>query len=183
MNKTVKNLIIGFVLFNLVVFGAVLYVKRADRKATSAPEGQAPGFTLPIVGQQPKQLALADQRGKVVLLDFWATWCPPCRQQMPIIQKLHDDPELGDTLQIVSVNTDQAGPNRPQKVQGFLKKNGYTFTTVLDDGSASSAYSISYLPTLVVIGPDGAIAHMENGVHSEADLREMIDQATIPAIN
>jgi thiol-disulfide isomerase/thioredoxin len=175
MSDTVKNLIIGFVLLNLVVFGVVLYLQRAERTATQPASGPAPGFTLPTVDSN-KMVALEDFRGKVVLLDFWATWCPPCRKQMPAVQNIHEDPALKGDLKVLSVNSEN-GPNRRAKVENYLKKSGYTFTTVLDNGSASGQYGVSRLPTLVVITPSGEVSHTETGVHSEEDLRRLVEEA------
>lgn len=172
MNKTAKNLIIAFVLLNLVVFGIVLYYQRTNRGKAKQPQGEAPGFTLPVVGSN-ETVSLKQHRGKVVLLDFWATWCPPCREQMPAVQHLADDESLSDDLAILSVNTDEGG-NRTAKVQRYLDTNGYTFTTVLDDGRAMSAYAVSHLPTLIVITPDGEIYHRDSGVHGEQELRELV---------
>lgn len=175
MNDTVKNLIIAFVLLNLVVFGVVLYMQRAERSATQEAGGPAPGFTLPAVGSD-EQVSLQDYRGKVVLLDFWATWCPPCRKQMPAVQNIHEDAALKDELAVVSVNSED-GADRRAKVQKYLDANGYTFTTVYDDGRATSQYGVSSLPTLVVVTPHGEISHIKKGVHSEADLRRLVDEA------
>src|SRR5690554_1900928 len=85
-------------------------------------------------------LKLSDYQGKVVLLDFWATWCPPCRKQMPELQLLALDPELSEHVHVISVNTDDEDGARLDLVQGFLERNKFTMTTVLDDGSASALY-------------------------------------------
>jgi thiol-disulfide isomerase/thioredoxin len=174
MNDKTKNLIIGFVLLNLVIFGVVLYFQRAER--SKAVGGEAPGFTLPVVSSN-EMVSLEQYRGKVVLLDFWATWCPPCREQMPAVQSLAEDESLSQDVQILSVNTDERGAGRVPKVKAYLDDNGYTFTTVLDDGRASSAYRVSSIPTLVVIQPDGELLHQQTGVHSEKELRELIAEA------
>ena len=175
MNNTAKNLIIAFVLLNLVIFGAVLFYQRTERGASAQPKGQAPGFSLPVVGSN-ETVSLQQYQGKVVLLDFWATWCPPCRKQMPAVQSLADDQALADDLKILSVNADE-GANRISKVKGYLDKNGYTFTTVLDDGRAMGAYGVAHLPTLVVITPEGEVYHQESGVHGEKELRELVAEA------
>lgn len=117
---------------------------------------------------------LSDYRGKVVVLNFWATWCPPCREQMPIVQKLADDPSLKDDLVILSVNADDVRPDRQAKVETYLNENGYRFTTIMDDGRALSAYGVSNLPTLFIIDPQGRVAHRDMGVHPEAKLRKVL---------
>ncbi len=96
---------------------------------------------------------------------------------MPAVQSIAQDSSLADDVQILSINTDERGSNRIPQVKGYLDKNDYTFTTVLDDGRASGAYAVSSIPTLVVITPDGDLFHSETGVHSEAELRELIAEA------
>jgi peroxiredoxin len=179
VSERTKNIIIGFVLLNLIGFGVVLFLQRTQR----APErvgGQAPAFTLPVVGGQDI-VSLQQHRGKVVMLDFWATWCPPCLDQMPAVQALADDESLADTAVILSVNADEQSSQRERNVQRFLKKHDFDFTTLIDDGSVSAQYGVTRLPTLVVISPEGELAFVETGVHSEADLRTMIEDARTPS--
>jgi len=117
--------------------------------------------------------SLASLKGKVVLLDFWATWCGPCRRELPTIAKLHK--ELGPKgLAVVCVNVGEPLAT----VSAFLKKNGYTMPVWLDAASeVSQAYSASSIPTLVVIDKAGNVASYNVGVHEEADLRQWIAKA------
>ena len=107
-----------------------------------------------------------------MLIDFWATWCPPCRKQMPAVERLARDVTLSDSVQIVSVNADDPTPDRVDKVRDFLAQNRYSsMLSLLDDSSASIAYDITSIPTLVILDTQGHVAAIEHGVHSEEQLR------------
>jgi thiol-disulfide isomerase/thioredoxin len=168
--------VVGILCLVAIVWAGYQILQKRSKHAPSAVGGAAPAFTLGAVGSD-EQVSLEQFRGKVVLIDFWATWCPPCRKQMPEVQKLADDDELDETLQILSVNTDDGGNDRQQRVSTYLDDNGYSFTTLIDDGRVASSYGVTHLPTLVVIDPHGELAHVESGVHSEADLRAYIEEA------
>jgi thiol-disulfide isomerase/thioredoxin len=176
MNSQVKNIVNGAVFLALIGIGIALYLQREPAGPRLELGAAAPDFSLPAVGSGD-MISVEQFRGKTVLLDFWATWCPPCREQMPVVQKLADDPELSEALRVISVNADDPGAGRNAKIAQFLATNGYSFTTVLDDGRAMNAYGVSHLPTLVIISPDGTISYIESGVHGEDDLREMIAAA------
>lgn len=173
-----KNLISAALFLVLVGAGFMLYLDRDNATATSGPGigTAAPDFSLPTLGST-EMMALKDYQGKTVLLDFWATWCPPCREQMPVVQNLEDDPELSDSLQIISINLDDANAGRDAKVAQYLQENGYTFSVVLGSWQSMSAYGVDYLPTLVLISPDGNITFSESGVHKESELRKLIKKA------
>ncbi|AWV89600.1 TlpA family protein disulfide reductase [Bradymonas sediminis] len=177
MNQNTKNFISAILFLVLIGAGFTLYMKRGASRGGPGTGGDAPELSLPVIGST-EMLAVQDFRGeKTVLLDFWATWCPPCREQMPIVQKLEDDPELSDSLQIISVNVDNAGPGREAKVARYLEQNKYTFSVVLDNGQGMNAYNVSHLPTLVLVSPDGKITFTDSGVHTEDKLRKLIKAA------
>jgi len=137
---------------------------------------EAPAFELVEVGVR-KPLALSDLRGKVVVLDFWATWCPPCLEQMPVMERLHRADDLSEKLVVLAVNTDDPEPMRVKMVEQFLASRQLTMRGVFDNGSASLAYDIRTIPTLVVIAPDGTVHHASSGVHDERELRGLIEDA------
>ncbi|HKG21132.1 MAG TPA: redoxin domain-containing protein [Blastocatellia bacterium] len=142
------------------------------------------GPTSPFVGKEAsdlnlkdlsgKQVELKSLRGKVVLLDFWATWCAPCREEMPHLEKLHR--ELKDKgLLVVGINTEDA-----KSARSFMKKYGYTFMTLIDgDGAASMSYRVDAIPTVFVINKEGKITGHYVGGRSEEDLREAIKRAGV----
>jgi thiol-disulfide isomerase/thioredoxin len=117
--------------------------------------------------------SLAEHKGKVVLLDFWATWCGPCRREMPNIAKLHRELE-SKGLAVVAVNVAE----KPSVVSAFLTKNGYKLPIWLDlDGKVAGQYGAAGLPTLVVIDRKGSVAAHLIGLRSEEEVRAELKKA------
>ncbi|MCK5785751.1 MAG: TlpA family protein disulfide reductase [Candidatus Sabulitectum sp.] len=96
-------------------------------------------------------ISLEDLRGKVVILDFWATWCGPCRQVMPSLQALHES--HGEELVIIGVNTwEQEDP------VAFMEENGFTYQIVINGDGVAQQYFVEGIPTFYVIAQDGTVA-------------------------
>jgi thiol-disulfide isomerase/thioredoxin len=139
----------------------------------------APLFTLQDLSG--KQINLADLKGKVVLLDFWATWCPPCVEAIPHLEMLHQKyKEQG--LVIIGLN-DEADP---AKVGQFV--NGRMSYLVLPHAAKQfQEYGIRVIPTLFYIDKEGMVRHQESGFGKgkekelEAKVRELLDFHTIPS--
>ncbi len=112
----------------------------------------APDFTLKEING--KSLTLSDLRGKVVVLNIWATWCPPCRREIPDFIDLQK--ELGSKgLQIIGVSVDQQGMS---VVKPFVKQHGMNYPVMVDNGIVSQEYGpIKYVPTTFVIDREGYI--------------------------
>ncbi|HEY6867629.1 MAG TPA: redoxin domain-containing protein [Candidatus Eisenbacteria bacterium] len=134
---------------------------------------KAEDFTLDDVAG--KSLRLSSLKGKVVLIDFWATWCGPCRIEMPNIQKLHRE-FRNKGLVVLGVNAgEEASAVRP-----FLKKYGYDFRILLDrDQAVGKRYQVGGIPTLFIIDKSGTISSHFVGVRDEATLREALAKAGI----
>ena len=117
--------------------------------------------------------ALSSHRGKVVLLDFWATWCGPCRREMPIIAKLHER-YAKKGLVVYGVNCSES----QSKAKAFVDKFGYTFPQLLDqNGDVQTRYQITAIPTVFIVDRKGNIsAHMVGG-RSEEDLIAALQRA------
>lgn len=173
-----KEEIITFAVWGLVaaLLAVILFNFLQPDPANQMVGRPGPNFGLKEV-HGGEVLKLSDYQGKVVLMDFWATWCPPCRKQMPALQQLAADPELAEHVHILSINTDDEDGMREELVRTFLQRNALTMTTLLDDGSASSLYRVSRIPTLVVLRPDGVVDQVSVGVHDVASLRKMVSAA------
>lgn len=108
-------------------------------------------FTLQLLNGD--NITLSSLKGKVVILNFWATWCPPCREEMPSMEKLYQQYK-DQGLEMLAVNLRE---NR-NTVQQFIQQNGYTFPVPLDlNGRVGSMYGISSIPTTFIINREGMI--------------------------
>jgi thiol-disulfide isomerase/thioredoxin len=131
----------------------------------------AADFTLIDLGG--KKHSLRGQRGKVVMLDFWATWCGPCRIQMPMVEKLHHELK-SKGLVVYAINQGESA----ETARRYLTRNKYTATTLLDPSAeVGKTYSVAGIPTLVVIDRQGKIAAHYIGVRSEEVLRDALKKA------
>lgn len=139
---SLQNLLVAVGLMLLAGSTAVLAQERST----------APGFTLQ--GLTAENLSLSDYRGKVVLLNFWATWCMPCRQEMPSMERLWQKYQNRD-LVILAVSTDEGSPVR---VRSFVKRLKLSFPVVLDpESTVSDRYQVSGLPVSFLIDQQGRI--------------------------
>lgn len=130
----------------------------------------APAFT--VTGLDGVKHKLSEFRGKVVLIDFWATWCPPCRKGLPETQKFYTD--YGKRgLAVVTVSDEVKAT-----VQPYLKENKLTFPAYLDPGGAASkAYHVSAIPTVVVIDRNGNLADYKVGLAPREDILAALKKA------
>lgn len=136
----------------------------------------APDFTL--IDQYGNTHTLSDYRGKVVFLNFWATWCPPCRMEMPYIEEIYNDNnQNSEDVVIIGV----AGPNigkegDEQYIIQFLKDEGYTFPVLFDDtGRTMAQYVIQALPSTFIIDKEGYIVQYIPGAMEKSTMEALID--------
>ncbi|PJN88816.1 redoxin domain-containing protein [Bacillus sp. mrc49] len=126
---------------------------------------KAPNFTLETL--DGKQVELADYKGKKVMLNFWATWCPPCKKEMPDMEQYTK--QAGDDAVVLAVNIDPEND-----VRSFVKENKITFTIPLDSNSAKNPvneqYKVLSIPTTYFIDKKGKISHK---VVSAMQLKDM----------
>lgn len=139
--------------------------------ATQVTGTDAPDFSLKDVGG--RSVDLRSLTGKVVVLDFWATWCPPCREEMPHLEQLHRQlREKG--LVILGLDVGEDGDT----VREFARKNDYTFTLLLGaEPDVSARYHVDGYPTVFVIDRAGKIAARLGGSAQESDLRSAVESA------
>jgi peroxiredoxin len=115
------------------------------------PAKEAPNFTLSTVDGQ--QVSLHQYRGRVVFLNFWATWCIPCREEMPALEQLHQTYQSQD-LVILSIDLKESA----DQVKAFFHKHNLSFPALLDqDGSVFRDYLVAGMPTTYLVGRDGTL--------------------------
>jgi len=120
----------------------------------------APDWTLSDSGNINH--SLSDFRGKLVVIDFWATWCGPCRMVMPFLQKIHEEYKDKDII-VIGINTYESGD--PVK---FMQDKSYTYRLLLNGDDVAKEYRVNGIPTLYVIGHDGKILYGEVGYRPES---------------
>ena len=117
-----------------------------------------------------KELSLSDLKGKKVFLNFWATWCPPCKEEMPEIEKLYQETKDGD-LVIVAIEIGEP----LSTVKSFIDSNKYNFKVLLDtDNSVATKYNISGIPTSYFIDVNGNITSKSVGAINIEQMKEYI---------
>jgi peroxiredoxin/outer membrane lipoprotein-sorting protein len=141
----------------------------------AAPEGELtgkPALPFELSTLAGERMGLDDLRGSVVLIDFWATWCGPCRRELPHVQKLYDE-HKDDGLVVLAVSQEKEAT-----IRRYIDKAGFTFPTLVDaDGSVNRSYGVSALPTLVIVNREGIVSDFLVGLRSEATLRTALEKA------
>ncbi|MHC4303590.1 MAG: TlpA family protein disulfide reductase [Planctomycetota bacterium] len=130
---------------------------------TAAPAFQAEDTRGTVV-------SLGSLEGKVVVLDFWATWCPPCRQASPSVQKLYERFADNDDVVVMAIHFDGEGDPA-----AYMAKHKYTFPVVADGSDVVRAYGIMRIPTILVIDRSGTIVYKQVGFAAPDDLGAVAD--------
>jgi peroxiredoxin len=158
--------------------------RQSEPKTTgsSAPTGSgaqigapAPDFALPLL--DGRTLGLHDLHGKTVVLNFWASWCKPCKEELPALQRLAAT--AGDDIAVVGVGLRN---DKDADARAFITQAGVTFPIGRDSGAPAAgprgpietAYGVIAAPTTIVIAPDGTIATIALGPQTEEQLRDLI---------
>lgn len=140
---------------------------------TGAPGNRnaAPDFTVTDGGGN--RVSTADLSGKPVILNFWATWCPPCRSELPAFDKLYR--QYGNEVSFMMIDLTDGYRETVEGVKKFISENGYTFPVYYDtEGSAAEAYNVSSIPFTVAVGRNGNIVGTHLGAMSEAAFEKLI---------
>lgn len=158
----------------------------ADENAAASTEAEEtaaevlPALDFELKDQYGNTHTLADYKGKTIFLNFWATWCPPCRAEMPDIQKLYENAatEGDDALVVLGV----AGPGMGQEkdeagIKAFLDENGYTYPVLMDTkGELFTGYGIYSYPTTFMIDKEGNVFGYVSGMLSEDMMNSIVRQ-------
>lgn len=133
----------------------LLLVLAASLALSACGAGDGTGFAtdFSLASRDGKTVTLSSQKGHVVLLNFWATWCDSCKEELPSLQALKASP-MGGRFELLTVNVDD---DPPKTVPAFAAKYGLTFPILYVDRKTMDAYAVRMLPTTFLIGPDGSI--------------------------
>jgi len=147
------------VLYSLIISTALLMAAGCSKKETTTAgvvevKEKKPVPDINVTSLKNELLKLSSLKGKVVLLNFWATWCPPCREEIPSMMKLNSA-MAGKPFQMVAVSLDEGGV---PDIEAFFKSSGYSLPTYTDPGGAAvKTYGITGVPESFVIDKNGIL--------------------------
>ncbi|WP_028560569.1 peroxiredoxin family protein [Paenibacillus pinihumi] len=179
-----KSWIAIIVLLGLVAYGGYDYFSKSDSKAAQTTDagdnglvvgierGQlAPDFVLQ--NMQGEEVRLSDYQGKTVMVNFWATWCPPCRIEMPHMQEFFDD-HLAEDIMIIGVNLTPTEKSLDD-IQAFVDEQQLTFPIVLDEeGIVNQTYRVVAYPTTYILDSKGVIQEKFRGAISYDTMKNAV---------
>jgi peroxiredoxin len=148
--------------------------EQSESSAPVAAGNQAANFKLEALDGHT--VSLESLRGKVIFLNVWATWCEPCREEMPSMQTLYEDFKSNKDFVMLAVSQDTKGRST---VAPYVEKNGFRFTILLDpENKISSSYDMSGVPETFIIDRTGKIVahHMGAFDWSRPDVRDALQQ-------
>lgn len=165
---------LGLTALAVVFMFAFVILPYVDPKPGKLAGSEAVDFDLELLsgGASGDRVRLSDLRGKIVLLDFWASWCLPCREQSRVLQVVF--PKLNDDVYLLGIaTTDQEAAAR-----GFLEAEKPSYPNAFDEsGAVGAAFNITQLPTIMVLDDKGVIRAVRSDVLSEPEVLALIDQA------
>lgn len=178
-NATARKLQFQFILaviLGFVVVGLLFWwqLPAGDQPANAAPVAApavgAPALDFSLPALSGATVQLHDMAGQVVIVNLWATWCPPCKAEMPAIDAYYQAHQA-EGLTVLAVNSQDA----PTTVQAFINAQGFHFPVLLDQHNVvSDLYQVQGLPTTVVIDRDGIIRHIQVGAISAQQLDAVV---------
>ena len=180
MNKNVKSLLILLVALAVVLGGGYLAYSRFAKNAaptelpTQADDGREALAAFTVYDASHGEVSYADWVGKPAVINFWASWCPPCCAELPDFQKAYE--EYGEDVQFVMINLTDGERETEAVVQAFLEENGYTFPVYYDlRYHASEAYNITSIPQTLFVDKNGYVYTAHVGMLSESILNNAIN--------
>ena len=173
--KLMKNKgLITVIALLLITAGTLFYVNEIQAASDNVKVGaqvgmKAPDFTLEDMSGE--KISLYDLQGQKVFLNFWASWCPPCKAEMPAIQKLYKNNE---NIKVLTVNIKEG----KDKVFDYLMKNNFSFTTLLDKSGrvASSKYLVRGIPTTFILDKDSIIQARHSGALTYEQMQDLVSK-------
>ncbi len=141
-------------------------------QTTQESENKLPDFT--VYTEDKKAVTLYEKLSKPTVVNFWATWCPPCQSEMPAFNELYK--EYGDDIEFMMINLTDGQRDTVANVKTFITENGYDFPVYYDmDMNASATYGVSSIPMTVFIDSDGNLISYKVGAISEDDLKAQLE--------
>ena len=166
---------LALVVATSLMFGLVILPKMGGGPRSKLEGLPAPDFNLELLGggAEGDRIQLSNLVGKAVVLDFWASWCGPCRKQAPIVEAFSSAHPAKDVV-VVGVNTS----DDKNEALGYLKSKSPGYAMAFDEGGrVASAYGVRNLPTMVIVGKSGKITAVRQSVVRAGELEELAQRA------
>ena len=175
--------------FILIVMGLLMFTKGITMPEYVQPSNEqqgseksqqipmAPDFTL--VDQYGQEHTLSDYKGKVVFINFWATWCPPCKAELPDIEEIYREYGMNkDDVVILGMTFPNMDREKSkEEIIEFIEEEGYTFPTLFDESmELAYKYYISAFPTTFLINKDGTVEGYASGMLTKETMKEIIEK-------
>ncbi len=195
MKNKIILIIIGVLFIAALLISVKIYGKLSDKVDMPATTAADTGTEIPKTDADTEdetadtaadfyafdfdgnKVSLSEKIGKPVVVNFWATWCPPCKSELPHFEKLYK--ELGDKVEFMMVDMTDGRRETADIVKEFVKENNYTFPVYCDsDSSAAMAYEVYSIPVTLFIDNEGRMSDMRIGALSESALRNGIEKIT-----
>lgn len=199
--RGIRIIVIGIVLMGIVLIHGKEEVEACTIRTTAMPiqstvkgtelgRGESPeppagneemlAPNLTLVDQYGKTHSMREYKGKTVFLNFWASWCPPCKEEIPCVEALYV--EFGENKKdviILGVTIPGLGEEKSKEgIISFLKEKGYTFPTLFDEtGQIAYSYNISAFPTAYIINPKGEVEGYIQGTMTKEMMIKSINEA------
>lgn len=187
MNSRTKTIIWGIVLIIVIVASYIGYGILSNKHDAGQPQKNYSGsnsdsdkvkaIDFNVTDSEGNSVLLSSHFGKPIVLNFWASWCGPCRNEMPDFQEVYD--EIGDEIIFMMINLTDGNRETQDKAESFIAEFGFTFPVYFDKGmEAANNYRVYSIPTTYFIDEDGYISSTVNGMLNKKILKERIEMIT-----
>ncbi len=164
-----------FILLSLLLFSACSE-QAGETSAQAKPAEMAPAFELPMLGKEAETVSLLGLRGKTVIIDFWATWCPPCEFQVPELNAFFEAHQANEDIAVYGLSIDEG---ESEAVAKWVQEKGVRYPILMASEDLARQYGAMGFPTLVVIRPDGTVDSRHVGLIERSDLDEALARSRL----